>query len=125
MDDLDREELIQKEPNAAQWLRPFVGGEELISGKWRWCLWLKNVNPSQFRKSKMVEERLERVRSGRLKSKTESVKAFAKYPTLFTQDRQPNQAYLAIPEVSSATREYIPMSVLQRKHPAWTAAMRP
>ena len=113
MDDADRDELINKEPKAKKWLRPFVGGEELISGRWRWCLWLKDVNPSEFRKSKMIQERLDRVRRGRLNSPTDSVKAFAKYPTLFTQDRQPNQAYLGMPEVSSETREYIPMAVLQ------------
>ena len=45
-------------------------------------------------------------------SPTESVQAFAKYPTLFTQDRQPDEAYLGLPEVSSETREYIPMAVL-------------
>jgi hypothetical protein len=40
------------------------------------------------------------------------VQKFSKYPTLFTQDRQPNSSYLALPEVSSETREYIPMAVL-------------
>jgi hypothetical protein len=40
------------------------------------------------------------------------VQGYAKYPTLFTQDRQPDSDYLAIPEVSSETREYIPMAVL-------------
>ena len=40
------------------------------------------------------------------------MREFAKYPTLFTQDRQPDSDYLALPEVSSETREYIPMAVL-------------
>jgi hypothetical protein len=43
------------------------------------------------------------------------VKAYAKFPTLFTQDRQPATAYLAIPEVSSETREYIPIDKLPTK----------
>ncbi len=37
---------------------------------------------------------------------------YADYPTLFTQDRQPDTDYLAIPEVSSETREYIPIAML-------------
>lgn len=32
------------------------------------------------------------------------------YPALFTQGRQPNVPYIAIPEVSSETREYIPIA---------------
>ena len=112
LDSENRDELLAREPNAEKWLRPYVGGDELISGAWRWCLWLKDANPTEIRNSHAVQERLKRVHEGRLESPTQSVKAFAKYPTLFTQDRQPAEAYLGLPEVSSETREYIPMAVL-------------
>ena len=112
LEESDRQALVSEDPNAEKWLRPFVGGEELISGDWRWCLWLKDANPKEIKASKPIQERLERVRYGRLKSPTPSVQEYAKYPTLFTQDRQPDAAYLALPEVSSETREYIPMAVL-------------
>ena len=112
LDEDDRHELLAQEPNAKKWLRPYVGGDELISGQWRWCLWLKEVDPSEIRSSKPLQVRLDRVRNGRLKSSTDSVKAFARFPTLFTQDRQPTIDYLGIPEVSSETREYIPMAFL-------------
>jgi hypothetical protein len=112
LEDADRRQLLADDPSAKKWLKPFVGGDELISGQWRWCLWLKDADPALLRKSKAISERLDRVRYGRLKSPTESVKAYAKFPTLFTQDRQPDMAYLAIPEVSSETREYIPMETL-------------
>ena len=84
----------------------------MISGRWRWCLWLKDADPAELKASKPVMERLERVRAGRLQSPTASVRDFAKYPTLFTQDRQPATDYLALPEVSSETREYIPITTL-------------
>lgn len=113
LDEENREELLARDPNAAKWLRPYVGGDELISGEWRWCLWLKDADPAELRRSAAVQERLDRVRAGRLLSPTDSVKAYARYPTLFTQDRQPSEPYLAVPEVSSETREYIPMAVLQ------------
>jgi hypothetical protein len=113
LDDVNRAELLARDPDAAKWLRPYVGGDELISGQWRWCLWLKDADPAELRRSAAVQERLDRVRAGRLKSPTPSVQQFAKYPTLFTQDRQPSEPYLAVPEVSSETREYIPMAVLQ------------
>jgi hypothetical protein len=108
----DRVNLLASDPHSSAWLRPYVGGDELISGQWRWCLWLKDADPAQLRTSKAVSERLERVRKGRLLSPTASVRAYAKFPTLFTQDRQPTTDYLAIPEVSSETREYIPIAVL-------------
>ncbi|MDE0242531.1 MAG: class I SAM-dependent DNA methyltransferase [bacterium] len=108
----EREQLLADDPNCEQWLKPYVGGEEMISGKWRWCLWLKDANPSELKSSKALGERLERVRRGRLQSPTASVREFASYPSLFTQDRQPDTEYLAIPEVSSETRQYIPIAVL-------------
>ncbi|MCY3831086.1 MAG: hypothetical protein OXF89_18320 [Rhodospirillaceae bacterium] len=112
LEESDREELLTADPNCEKWLKPYVGGDELISGKWRWCLWLKDADPAKLKASKSVMERLERVRAGRLQSPTASVRDFAKYPTLFTQDRQPDTDYLALPEVSSETREYIPIAML-------------
>jgi len=112
LEERDRQVLLAEDPNAAQWLKPYVGGEELITGNWRWCLWLKDADPRELKASKPIHARLERVRQGRLQSPTRGVREFAKYPTLFTQDRQPDSDYLALPEVSSEAREYIPMAIL-------------
>ncbi len=112
LEDSDREKLLAADPSCGKWIMPYVGGNELISGHWRWCLWLKDADPSELKASKLVCERLERVRSGRLQSPTASVRDYANYPTLFTQDRQPKSDYLAVPEVSSETREYVPIDIL-------------
>ena len=108
----DREQLLAADPHCDKWLKPYVGGDEMISGRWRWCLWLKDADPTELKASKPIVERLERVRTGRLLSPTASVQDYADYPTLFTQDRQPDTDYLAIPEVSSESREYIPIAIL-------------
>lgn len=112
LDATERQRLLEAEPGAERWLRPFVGGEELISGEWRWCLWLKDAKPSELKASKAIMARLERVRAGRLRSPTASVREFATRPYLFTQDRQPTTDYIGLPEVSSENREYIPMALL-------------
>ncbi len=108
----DRAALLAADPDSDRWLRPYVGGDELISGKRRWCLWLKDADPSEIRRSPQIRDRLDRVRRGRLESPTPSVRAFADMPTLFTQDRQPSSPYLAVPEVSSEARDYIPVAFL-------------
>jgi very-short-patch-repair endonuclease len=108
----ERQELLEREPAAEKWLRPYIGGEELINGGQRWYLWLKGITPDELRAMPLVLERVERVREARLKSPTKSVREFAAYPTLFTQDRQPDQPYLALPEVSSEHRRFIPMAFL-------------
>jgi hypothetical protein len=56
--------------------------------------------------------RVAAVKRARLKSPTAEVRRAAETPTLVTQDRQPSRRYLAIPEVSSETRRFIPMRFL-------------
>ena len=108
----ERDALVASEPEAAVWLRRYLGGEELINGGDRWCLWLKDADPARLRRCPQVLARVEAVRESRLKSPTKSVQAYANKPTLFTQDRQPATAYLAVPEVSSEARRYIPIGFL-------------
>lgn len=112
LDPEEHEKALARSPEIKKWLRPYIGGKELLSGEIRWCLWLKDITPHEIKASAEIQNRLDRVRHGRLKSPTASVREFAETPWLFTQDRQPNSEYLAIPEVSSETREYIPMAIL-------------
>lgn len=109
----EKNELLRSEPNAVVCLRPYIGGEEFINGKTRWCLWLKDVVPNVLRELPHVLLRIDAVRQARSKSPTKSVREFANYPTLFTQDRQPTLPYLAVPEVSSENRRFIPIGFLQ------------
>jgi hypothetical protein len=73
----------------------------------RWCLWLVDATPSDLR-TPALRLRLHRVAAARAASPTESVRRQAATPALFTQIRQPGTRYLALPEVSSENREYVP-----------------
>ncbi len=107
-----RDTLLAAEPQSEQWLRPYIGGDELINGHRRWCLWLKAANPADLRRMPHVRSRLEAVQTARRKSPTLSVRQFAERPSVFTQDRQPDDRYLAIPEVTSENRRFIPITFL-------------
>ncbi len=109
----EKKQLVRAEPDAGKWIRPYLGAEEFINNTKRYCLWLKGIDPKELRSLKLVQERVRAVAAARLKSPTPSVKEFAKYPTLFTQDRQPNTNYLVVPEVSSENRMYIPIGFLK------------
>lgn len=108
-----RAQLIEQDSIVEQWIRPYMGGDDFINGKNRWCLWLKDADPSELRKSTAILQRIEAVREARQKSPTKSVRDFANTPTVFTQDRQPSEPYLAVPEVSSENRQFIPIGFLQ------------
>lgn len=110
----EKNELIANEPFAEKYIRQYTGGAEFINNRLRYCLWLKNADPADIRTMPLVQQRLDGVRIARLTSPTPSVKEFAAYPSLFTQDRQPATDYLAIPEVSSERRKYIPVGYLDK-----------
>jgi len=108
----EKAEIISKEPLAEKYIKPFWGADEFLYSRERFCLWLKNIEPNVLKNLRLVQNRVEQVKESRLKSPTPSVQGFAKYPTLFTQDRQPNTNYLALPEVSSENRNYVPIGFL-------------
>jgi hypothetical protein len=86
-----------------------------VNGIERYCLWLRDADPGVLRKLPRVMERVEAVRKSRLESKAATTRAYAKFSTLFRQIAQPDSEYLAIPEVSSERRQYIPMAYLPRE----------
>jgi len=115
LNDEARRALLADEPGASKWLRPYMGGDELIAGTHRWCLWLKEASPTDLKALPAVRARMALVRKARAASPTLSVRNFASHPALFTQDRQPAKAYIAVPEVSSENRRFIPIDFLGQK----------
>lgn len=113
IEDKDYAAFIQKEPRAAKWVRPFVGAEEFIKGKKRWCLWLVDCPPNELTAMKYVMERIKRCQQGRRESKRETTRQLADAPALFGEIRQPtDDGYVIIPRVSTSSRQYIPMGFL-------------
>lgn len=110
----EKNALIQTEPNAKQWIRPYIGGYEFINGIERFCLWLEGATDEQLKAMPAIWERVQQVAEAREKSPTPSVKEFAKLPSLFTQNRQPITNYVALPEVSSESRLFIPVGFLNK-----------
>ena len=108
----EKENLILSYPDAKELIRQFVGSDDLIKGKTRYCLWLRCVSPSKYRHIPPIMQRLKCVSESRKKSPTASVRRDADTPMLFTQIRQPETNYLAVPEVSSENRRYIPIAFL-------------
>ena len=111
----EKQELIAKEPDAAKFIRPYMSGGDFIKGIERYCLWLKSADPSELRKLPLVSKRIQSVKEERLKSKAASTRKYADMPTLFRQISQPDTDYLAVPEVSSERRMYIPIAYVGKE----------
>lgn len=110
--DEDRNHIISSHPASMQYIKRYVGSKDLINNEVRYCIWLKGISPASYRSITPFMERLRLVAEIRMQSPTASVRRDAKTPMLFTQIRQPDSDYLAVPEVSSQNRRYIPISFL-------------
>ncbi|MBE7525989.1 class I SAM-dependent DNA methyltransferase [candidate division WWE3 bacterium] len=113
LSDEEKHKLLEVEPQAEKFIRPFLGADEFINNIPRWCLWLVGVSPSELRTMPHVMQRVEAVRSMRSASKDAQTQKDAATPTLFQKIRQPVEPYLLVPSVSSENRLYVPIGYLQ------------
>ena len=104
------DEFIKAEPQAKKFIRKFLGANEFINNKKRYCLWLVNAKPEELRECPRIMEQIAKCKAVRENS---SRPHLANIPSLFAQITQPEGVdYLLIPCVSSERREYIPMGFI-------------
>jgi hypothetical protein len=105
----EKENFVNKEPNSIKFFKRFIGGYEFLNNVERWCLWLVDANPDEIKKMPLIMDRIEKVRKNRLESNRLTTQKDALTPMLFGEIRQTNSDYLALPEVSSENRNYVPI----------------
>ncbi len=110
----ERDALLASNPDAESFIKRYLGAEDLIKNKLRYCLWLLNVSPAKYRGIPEIMRRLAAVAEIRRKTKTVAVQKQADTPYLFSQIRQPETDYLVIPEISSETRKYLPIGFMSK-----------
>jgi type I restriction-modification system DNA methylase subunit len=108
------EKFINSEPLAKKYIRQYLGSEEFINGKERYCLWLKECPPNELRKMPLVMKRVKAVKEFRLASKKEQTRRRAETPTLFAEDRFVDAPAIFIPRTSGDSRQYIPIGFIER-----------
>jgi hypothetical protein len=109
MTDEEKVEMIKRDSGTAKFIRRFMGGEEFLYDIKRWCLWLKDVEPSEIRQHPVIENRIRNVQLYREKSTRAATVKLSSFPSLFGEIRQPKKEYLVIPLNTSGDRKYIPL----------------
>jgi hypothetical protein len=106
----EHSQLVDGCPQVKQFVRSYIGGDELLNAVERWCLWLPGAPPNLVRDCAEVKQRVSAVRAFRLASNRATTVRLAATRALFGEIRQPTQRYLAIPKVSSENRTYFPVA---------------
>ena len=125
-DDSEKDAFLASEPKARKFIHPFIGGVEYLQGRGRWILALQKASPTELRSMPAVVERLKLVKQyrhgeipARKKADAEpkapgiSARSLADTPAEFHVTVIPTRPFLAIPENSSETRDYLPIGWLE------------
>lgn len=109
----EKELFIKKEPQAGRFFRRWLGGKEFINNIERYYLWLGDCSPTELSKMPECLKLVDAVRKFRQASKSKPTQKLAHTPTMFHTECIPVDTYLAMPQVSSERRQYIPIAFLQ------------
>ena len=107
----EHDRIIAAYPESEAFFKRFKGSDEIINGTYRWCLWLKTEDRSQWEQIPPIEQHVDACRGFREQSvKTGAAYNLRETPWKFGHLPFPDPvAALVIPSVSSERRPYIPM----------------
>lgn len=90
-------DLPTDDPIAMTYVREYIGTDELVGDKKRWCLWITADDLAAASKSLFVRERVAGVRKKREESTAPDTQRSADTPYKFFRTPQPTTNYLGIP----------------------------
>ena len=109
----EHDSLEESQPAAQRFLRRYIGSEELINGKVRYCIWVEDGEEGDANLIPELQARFSSVQANRLESPLQSTKDFAAKPYRFVYlAGQSTSMTVAIGAVSSENRAYLPVDCL-------------
>lgn len=116
IEECDYQAFLDREPAAKKYIRQYIGANEYLHNKKRYCLWLKGANPNELKSMPLVLQRMEKCKKSRENSVAAAIRKFAATPFLFAQITQPEgKSYIVIPGHSSSGRKYIPFGFVSHE----------
>ena len=107
--------MVQTDPRAAPFIRPYLGAHDAIQGGQRYCLWVDSDSAGTAMSIAAIKERTDRVAAMRGSSKKALTNVGAKTPYAFQQVRQTGkESVLLVPSHSSESRPYLPVSMFPK-----------
>ena len=109
----ERQALLSMYPELERFIRPYLGSEQMIQGKPRWCIWINDSDAGFASTHPFLKEILHKVREVRSKSAAGSTREFASRPHRFVQIAGTSKKHsLVVAKVSSERRPYLPVDLL-------------
>lgn len=104
--------IVAEDQRASAFIRRLYGSQEIIKGIERWCLWIPDSVLPQAEKIPVIANRIEATRTFRSNSRDAGTRSLASRPHQFREMNEGRENVIAVPRVSSETRDYIPCEFL-------------
>ena len=108
LDSNERAQLLTETPEATCFVKRYVGSQELINGGGRWCLWIEDDTLNSAKAIPAVRNRIESVRKVRSESRGAQANDNTATPHRFVFAPHAHTPAIAVPNVSSERRAYLP-----------------
>jgi len=108
-------DILDRTPDIAPYLRKFIGSDDSLYGRFRYCLWIENQEAPKANQIPFVADRVKLVKAHRAKSTREATKKLATKPHAFGEIRHREEAAMLVPRHSSEERQYLPFDLVGRE----------
>lgn len=110
---VEKEVFVQAHPESEELFRKFIGSDEYINGKYRWCLWIDDDQLELAMSIPEISTRIEATRQKRLSSSDPAAHKLAARPWQMREHPDISKPSIMVPRTSSENREYIPIGYIQ------------
>ncbi|MFZ9736398.1 MAG: class I SAM-dependent DNA methyltransferase [Prochlorotrichaceae cyanobacterium] len=109
----ERDAILRSDPESSKYIKPFVGGADIIQGVHRFCIWIEDEDIEEALKISPIANRINACKQYRMNAGRDAQKAASVPHRFFYRKYQEREAIVA-PMTSSGRREYLPVSFLKR-----------
>jgi hypothetical protein len=106
------EEIIDLYPQASKFIKKYLGADEFLYDKMRYCIWVEDKDFQHANSIISFKIRFDKVKVFRLNSKKEATQKKATIPYAFDEKKFQESDSIIIPQTTSELREYIPIGFL-------------
>jgi hypothetical protein len=118
----EKDNLLSESPAASKFIKKYIGAREFMNGIDRYCILVEDADFEEADKIPELNNRFEKVKEFRLKSKKLTTQKKAETPHRFDEDKYEKSDSILIPQTGSERREYLPIGYFDENHVISNAA---
>lgn len=107
----ERKEALAAYPEMDKYLRVWIGADEMLGGKERYCLWIHDEDIVEARKIPLINERLIKCKEDRANKKDKNARKLASRPHSFREQNETHTQSVVLPQLSSENYAFIPIDI--------------